>query len=432
MATAPERTVYHNGRIVDGSRHIANGYLVTEGAAIVAVGAGDPGRGAASASCHQVDLAGRTLLPGFIDCHVHLTMNAEAAPRAIVSPPDQMVAVLQASTNALRTLHGGVTTVRDCGAPHGIDFALRRAAEEGLCVTPRLVLSGRALCMTGGHGWHLIGGEADGADGLRRAAREQLKAGADNVKLIASGGILTPGTNIGNPQFTTDEMKAAVDEAHCAGKTANAHAHGAEGIKRATLAGVDSVEHCYFIDAEGIEMMLRRSTVLVATSAAVRNVVSYGVAAGIPPHIAEKAESAISAHVSGFKAAHAAGIRLAMGTDSGVPFTRHGSNLDELKYLVEMGLSPQEAIRVATLDSAKLLKLDGSVGSLDEGKNADLVVVDGNPLDDIAVLQQRDKIRRVVLNGRTVLDRDISAFLVGAGHNGTNFSDFNGRPRTPN
>ena len=200
----------------------------------------------------------------------------------IVSPMDQMVALMHASINALNTLHGGVTTVRDCGAPHQIDFALRRAAEEGLCLTPRLLLSGRALCMTGGHGWHLLGREVDGADQVRRAAREQIKAGADNVKLIASGGILTPGTNIGNPQFTVAEMQAAVEEAHAAGKTANAHAHGAEGIKRAAAAGVDSIEHCYFIDREGIDMMLARSTVLVATSAAVRNVVSYGVAAGIP------------------------------------------------------------------------------------------------------------------------------------------------------
>lgn len=413
MAPTPETTVYFNGRILDGHRHIPNGYLVTEGGAIVAIGAGDPKRGASSSSIRHVDLAGRTLLPGFVDCHVHLIMNAAAAPLPIVSPMDQMVALLQASTNALATLHSGVTTVRDCGAPHGIDFALRRAAEEGLCVTPRLLLSGRALCMTGGHGWHLIGREADGPDELRRAAREQIKAGADNVKLIASGGILTPGTNIGNPQFTVDEMRAAVEEAHFAGKTANAHAHGAEGIKRATQAGVDSVEHCYFIDPEGIDMMLARGTVLVATSAAVRNVVSYGVAAGIPRHIAEKAESAIDAHVSGFKAAHKAGVRLAMGTDSGVPFTRHGNNLDELVYLVEMGLSPQEAIRVATLDSARLLKLHDRIGSLEEGKSADLVVLDGDPMTDISILRVSDKIRRVILNGRTVLNRDASRYLVG-------------------
>src|SRR5262245_31725498 len=399
MAPTPETTIYFNGRIVDGERLIPNGHLITEGAFIVAVGAGDPKR-SASGSVRRVDLGGRTLLPGFIDCHVHPSMNAAAAPSAIVSSTDQMVALLQASLNALDTLHSGVTTVRDCGAPAGIDFALRRAAEEGLCVTPRLLLSGRALCMTGGHGWHLLGREVDGPDQFRKAAREQLKAGADNVKLIASGGILPPGTNIGNPQLTVEEIRAAVEEAHFAGKTANAHAHGAEGIKRATQAGVDSVEHCYFIDPEGIDMMLARSTVLVATSAAVRNVVSYGVAAGIPRHIAEKAESAIDAHVSGFKAAHRAGVRLAMGTESGVPFTRHGHNLDELIHLVDMGLSPQEAIRVATLDSARLLKLENRIGSLDEGKSADLVVVDGNPLEDISVLRGADKVRRVVLNGR--------------------------------
>jgi imidazolonepropionase-like amidohydrolase len=140
------------------------------------------------------------------------------------------------------------------------------------------------------------------------------------------------------------------------------------------------------------------------------------VAAGIPAHIADKAASAISAHVAGFKAAHKAGVRLAMGTDSGVPFTRHGSNLDELAHLVDMGLSPQEAIRVATLDSARLLKLESSIGSLEDGKRADLVIVDGNPLDDVTVLRSADKIRRVVLNGQTVLDRDASKFLIGAGY----------------
>ena len=138
MAQKPEVIVYSNGRIVDGRRNIPNGYLITEGAAIVAVGAGDPKRGASSGGIRHVDLAGRTMLPGLIDCHVHLTMRAEAAPTPIVSPIDQMVALMHASVNALNTLHGGVTTVRDCGAPHAIDFALRRAAEDGLCLTPRL------------------------------------------------------------------------------------------------------------------------------------------------------------------------------------------------------------------------------------------------------------------------------------------------------
>jgi imidazolonepropionase-like amidohydrolase len=413
MAPAPQTTVYANGHILDGRRDIANGFLVTEGTRIVSIGSGEPAK--AYAGANHIDLAGRTLLPGFIDCHVHLTMRAEAAPTPIVSPMDQMAAVMHASRNALATLHGGITTVRDCGAPHLVDFALRRAAEEGLCITPRLILSGRALCMTGGHGWHLLGYEVDGVDGIRRAARAQIKAGADNVKLIASGGILTPGTEIGAPQFTIDEMCAAVDEAHAAGKTSCAHAHGATAIVNAAKAGVDSIEHCYLIDDEGIDLMLGHGTVLVATSAAVRNVVSHGVAAGIPQHMVAKAQSAIHAHVAGFRAAHRAGVRLAMGTDSGVPFTRHGSNLDELVHLVAMGLPPREAIRVATLDSARLLQLDDRIGSLEEGKTADLVVLDGNPIADIAVLRAENAIRRVVLNGRTVMDRDASSFLVGTG-----------------
>ncbi len=416
MPAGATATVFANGRIVDGHRHIENGYLIMQGASIVAVGSGEPRRGFLSASgARQVDLAGRTLLPGFIDCHVHLTMGAQASPVPIVSPRDQLVAVLAAATNALRTLHAGVTTVRDCGAPHQLDFALRRAAEEGLCLTPRLLLSGRALCMTGGHGWHLLGREVDGVDAVRRCARDEIKAGADNIKLIASGGILTQGTNIGSPQFTAAEMQAAVEEAHAAGKTANAHAHGAQGIKRAVAAGVDSIEHGYFIDSEAIDMMLARGTILVATSAAVRNVVSHGAAAGIPAHMVEKAQSAIQSHVAGFRSAHRAGVALAMGTDSGVPFTHHGNNLDELVHLVAMGLSPQEAIRVATLDSARLLKLDDRIGSLDESKIADLVIIDGNPLDDIAVLRAPENIRRVVLNGRIVLDRDVGRALVGAG-----------------
>lgn len=407
-------TVYRNGRIVDGDGKVFTGYVAVDGAHIQAVGEGDPVGAAARSGADVVDLAGRTLLPGLIDCHVHLSMDALAAPAALTSPRSQLVGLMTASKNALASLGGGVTTVRGCGTPGEIDFALRQASADGLCVTPRLVLSGRALCMTGGHGWQLLGIEVDGPDAARRAARAQLKAGADNVKLIATGGILTQGTEIGSPQLTVDEMRAAVEEAHKAGKISAAHAHGAQGIKNAAMAGVDSIEHAYFIDAEGIDLMLENGTTLVATSAAVRNVVRHGTEAGIPAHSVAKAQSAIERHVDGFKAAHKAGVKLAMGTDSGVPFTRHGQNLDELVYLVEMGLTPLEAIQVATRDSARMLKLDDRVGTLEPGKLADLVVVDGDPLADIAVLSDPSRIRRVVLNGRTVVDRDASRFVVGS------------------
>ena len=413
-----QSTVFYNGQIIDGLGNVFAGYIVVTGSEITAIGAGEPKREAATKGAHFLDLAGRFVLPGLIDCHVHLSMDALAKSPPRVSQLDLLAGILTASKNALRTLHGGVTTVRDCGTPGKIDFALRQAAADGLCITPRLLLSGQAICMTGGHGWQLLGQEVDGPDAVRKAAREQIKAGADNVKLIATGGILTPGTAIGAAQLTVEEMRAGVEEAHSAGKISAAHAHGAQGIKNAARAGVDSIEHAYFIDPEGIDLMLQHGTVLVATSAAVRNVVHHGTKAGIPADAVAKANSAIDAHVRGFKAAHKAGVKLAMGTDSGVPFTEHGRNLDELHYLVEMGLSPMEAIQVATRDSARMLKLDDKVGTLEVGKLADFIVVDGNPLEEIAILREAEKIRRVVLNGRTVVDRDASRFLIGTAFGG--------------
>src|SRR5690606_13699587 len=176
------------------------------------------------------------------------------------------------------------------------------------------------------------------------------------------------GTEIGAAQFTIEEMRAGVEEAHRAGKTACAHAHGTMAIKNAIRAGVNSIEHGYLIDQEGIEMMVDRGTYLVATSIAVRNVVKHGTNAGIPAHSVRKASSAIAHHVSGFKQALKAGVKMAMGTDSGVPFTRHGRNLEELSCLVEMGMSPMQAIMTATLHSAGLLQMDDKIGSLEKGK----------------------------------------------------------------
>ncbi|MRX52013.1 amidohydrolase family protein [Paracoccus sp. S-4012] len=416
--SSPLRTALTNGRIIDGTGAVFTGHLVIEGARILAVGEGEPPAHLTGDGARVEDLGGRTVLPGMIDCHVHLSMDALAAPSYAGGPRDMLGRLMVAAKNALASLHGGITTVRDCGTPGEVDFALREAAAAGLCITPRLILSGRALCMTGGHGWQLLGVEVDGPDEARKAARAQLKAGADNVKVIATGGILTQGTEIGSPQLTVAEMRAAADEAHNAGKIAAAHAHGAQGIKNAARAGVDSIEHAYFIDAEGIELMLEHGTTLVATSAAVRNVVHHGTAAGIPAHSVAKAQSAIDAHVSGFKAAHKAGVKMAMGTDSGVPFTRHGRNLDELGYLVEMGMTPMKAIQTATRDSARLLKLDDRIGTLEPGKLADLLVVEGDPLADITLLRDPEAIRRVVLDGRTVVDRDASRFLVGSAFGG--------------
>lgn len=393
---------YINGRIIDGTGADYTGYIIVDDGKIREVGRGELQGSGESLKKH--DLASKTILPGLIDCHVHLRNDGVADPRAQSVADTDAVAVLRSARNARRTLDAGVTTIRDCGSRGGIDFSLRVAARQGLCETPRLVLSGVMICMTGGHGWTL-GVEADGRDGLRRAARTQLKAGADNVKLVASGGILTPGTEIGAPQFTIEEMAAAVEEAHAAGKTSCAHAHGTTAIKNAIRAGVDSIEHGYLIDDEGIELMIERGTYLVATSSAVRNVVKHGVAAGIRPEVVRKAEQAIEWHVDGFKRAYKRGVKMAMGTDTGVPFTDHGNNLDELVHLVEMGVPPMEAIEISTLRSARLLRMDDRIGSLEAGKQADFVVVDGDPLADISILQDKSRILTVAIDGQVKVSR---------------------------
>jgi imidazolonepropionase-like amidohydrolase len=393
------RTAYVKGQVIDGRGKAYEGYVIIDGDRIAEVGPGNPP--ALGESVVRKDLTSKSILPGLIDCHVHLRSDGLADPRAQQAADTDAIALLRSARNARRTLECGVTTIRDCGSRGGIDFALRAASQQGLCPTPRLVLSGLTICITGGHGWQL-GHEADGPDAVRRAARTQIKAGADNVKLIASGGILSPGSEIGAPQFTVEEMRAAVEEAHAAGKICCAHAHGATAIKNAVKAGVDSIEHGYLLDDDGIQLMLDHGTYLVATSAAVRNVVKHGTAAGIRPEVVRKAQSAIDQHIASFKRAHKAGVKLAMGTDTGVPYTQHGNNLDELVYLVEMGLSPMEALSVTTIEAAKLLRMDDRIGSLEPGKLADFIVVDGDPVADISILQDKSRILTVAIGGQTM------------------------------
>ena len=393
-----DRTIFTDALVIDGNGASFQGHMVVDGDRIASVGKGGPSPGETGA---RISLKGKSLLPGMIDCHVHLRSDGDADPRSQVANDDVVMTGIRCYCNACRSLISGITTVRDCGCSHGAEFSLRRMAQQGQIVTPRLVLSGKFICMTGGHGWN-VGLEADGPDEVRKAARSQLRLGADNVKLIATGGIMTPGTEIGAPQLTIEEMRAAVDEAHKAGKISCAHAHGASGVKNAIRAGVDSIEHGYLMDDECIELFLEHGTYLVATSTAVRNVVTHGVKAGIPVSVVEKANRAIDFHIDSFKKAYKAGVKLAMGTDSGVPYTKHGRNLDELVYLVEMGLTPMEAIQVSTMNSAKLLRMDSMIGSLEAGKLADFLVVDGNPLENIAILQKPDAIQSVILGGKYI------------------------------
>ena len=346
----------------------------------------------------RVDLGGATVLPGLINCHVHLCFGAEPDPvRPLRDEPPALTAI-KALARARQTLEAGVTTVRDLGGREYVELAVRRAIAEGLAVGPRILAAGRPVCMTGGHG-HFVAREADGPDDVRRAVREQLKAGADVIKLIATGGVMTPGVEPGSPQLTRDEMRAGVEEAAKAGRRTAAHAMSSEGIGNAVEAGIDTVEHGVFLTEEIAAAMARRGTFLVATLNAPAAIVAGGLAAGIPPFMVKKSEQVMEAHVRSFRLALAAGVRMAAGADSGTPLNPHGSLLPELRLMVRHGMTPLEAIRAATVTAAAALGRDAEIGRIAPGYRADLLVVAGDPAEGIEALAD---VRRVFVDGRPV------------------------------
>jgi imidazolonepropionase-like amidohydrolase len=306
----------------------------------------------------------------------------------------------QAAAHARKTLTAGFTTVRTLGGRDGVDPALRDAQAMGIVESPRIVAANLAVCMTGGHGsW--IGREADGADEVRKAVREQLKAGADCVKFMATGGVMTRGVDPGAQQLTEDELRAGIEEAHRAGRTTAAHAHGADGIKAAVLAGIDSIEHGSFMTDEIFELMKARGTFFSATLCS-----AEGFFDAPPGSVADWAIAKAN-HVRGvlyetFTRAYQAGVRLVLGTDAGTPFNRHGDNAREMVLMVRLGVSPLDALRAGTRNSAQLLgKLD-SVGTIEPGKLADLVLCGGDVASDVSLLREPSNIRLVVQGGRVV------------------------------
>jgi imidazolonepropionase-like amidohydrolase len=398
MPDSPRRTVLRNARLLDGTGAPPHALVdvVLEGGKIAHVGGPVPG-----GESELVDLERRTLMPGLIDCHVHLTFSGEAqeVERAATVPVPDLA--WTAAANARETLEGGVTTVRDVGARAGVAIRLREAIAAGRVPGPRMRAAGAIICMTGGHGW-FIGREADGPDDVRRAVREQLKAGADCVKFTATGGGMTPGVDPRASSFTDVELAAGVDEAHKAFRRAIAHAQGNAGIKTAVRAGIDSVEHGVYLDDEVIEQMRQRGTFLVPTLVAPAMIARHGTSAGIPEYVVTKAAGVLEAHQESFRKAVRAGVRIAMGTDAGTPFNRHGANAQELALMVEGGLSPADAIVAATRSAAELLDLVEVTGTVEPGKAADLLIVDGDPLADIRILGDRDRLAGIVKDGRWI------------------------------
>ena len=392
-------TAFVDGPVVVGDgRILEHATVLLDGERIVKVADGDV---PIPKDTRKIPLEGRTLLPGFIDCHVHLCLDGSPDPVTLLMAEPLPMTTLKAAQFARQTLMAGVTSVRDLGAKDGIDLIIRDAIRSGLIPGPRMLASGRLICMTGGHGWQ-IGREADGPDEVMKAAREQIRSGADLVKFMATGGVMTPGVEPGSEQLTEEELRAGIEEAHKAGRKTATHAMGTQGILNALRAGIDSIEHGVFLDEETISWLLKRDVPLVPTLSALYHIESKGVAAGIPAFAVDKTLKLKSFHLESVRMAHEAGVRVAMGTDAGTPFNGHGQNLGELQRLVEVGYSPMEALESGTRVASQVLGQEKELGTIEEGKLADLIVVEGNPLEEVGLLVKPEAIHLVMQGGKLV------------------------------
>lgn len=344
-----------------------------------------------------IDLRGHTLLPGFIDAHTHLASidNDGGDLAALRETPAH--GAIYATINAAKTVRAGFTTVREAGSLGYVDVAVRDAIARGLIPGPRIHASGPALGTTGGHadvnGWSPFlqlpgtGAIVDGADEVRRQVRLNVKFGADQIKIVATGGVLSVGDAIGAPQMTQEELTAAVTEAARLGRKVMAHAHAGDGLLAAVRAGVASIDHGSLVNDEAIAEMKRRGTYLVPTLIILEEIVRDGAAKGVPAYAVEKATAIAAERRVRLRAAFKAGVLFALGTDATSDI--HGRNGEEFKYMVDiLGATPMEAITIGTLNGARLLGVERDLGTVATGKLADLVAVAGNPLEDVTRLQK--------------------------------------------
>jgi imidazolonepropionase-like amidohydrolase len=381
-----------------GAPPVRDRAVIVEDGRIVGVTGDDAPRGGGPV----VDLGGLTLMPGLINCHVHLCMAGDADPARTLADESYAATVVSAVVRARRTVEAGVTTVRDLGGREYAEIAVRDGVRAGVIPGPRVLCAGRAICITGGHGWRLVGRQADGADDLRRAVREQLRAGADVIKLVATGGVMTPGVDPRAAQLTLDELRAGVDEAHRARRRAAAHAMADEGIAWCLDAGIDTIEHGVFLTESLAARMAQQGTALVATLVAPHAIIEGGLAAGIPEFAVQKSIALRERHLESFRLAMRAGVTIAAGTDAGTPLNPHGTLVPELSLMVGAGMEPLQALRAATSVAARVLALQDETGTIAPGLAADLIAVEGDPASDVKAL---DAIRLVLAGGRTVVSR---------------------------
>ena len=342
-----------------------------------------------------IDLRDMTVLPGLMDAHVHLTGNTDLKGHEGISESSYL-ATIYGVKNAKETLMAGFTTVRNVGASNYSDVALRDGIEQKAIVGPTLLVSGPPLGITGGHCDSNIlpaeyeykaQGVADGPWEVRRKVRENKKYGVDLIKYCATGGVMSKGTNVNNRQYTLDEMKAIVDEAHTLGMKVAAHAHGLQGIRMAIEAGVDSIEHSSLIDQETVNFAISKGVFLAMDIYVSDYILGEGAKNGIPEYSLEKERIVGKKQRENFKMAFESGAKMAFGTDAGI--YPHGKNARQFKYMVQWGMTPIEAIQASTINTAELFGLN-NIGEIKESFDADIVAVMGNPLDDITLLENID------------------------------------------
>ena len=402
---APRRVVVHAGHVLDvkTGNTLNDQFIVIEGDKIVSIG---PASGAkADPGVETVNLPNSTVLPGLIDSHTHLTFEPKnlGYESLGVSVPRE---ALSGAKNARVTLLAGFTTVRNVGATGYSDIALRDAINDGDIPGPRILASGPALGITGGHcdenllapEFHFVGeGVADGVDAVRHKVREDIKYGSDVIKICATGGVMSKGDDPNASQYTREEMKAIVEEAHRLGRKVAAHAHGAEGVIWASEAGVDSIEHGHLMNDDSIATLKKNGTYVVPTlylmdwnreNLAKRNA---------PDFVVRKMKEVSAVGQNNLKKAFAAGVKVAFGTDAAV--YPHGLNAHEFAVYVRLGMTPLQAIQTATVNASDLLGWSSKVGTLEAGKFADMIAVDGDPLKDVTTLEQ---VRFVMKGGEVV------------------------------
>jgi len=392
-------TLIHAGRLIDGASADALNQMTVRvsGSEIKAI---ERGYTAAGPDDTVIDLNAHTVMPGLMDMHVHLTGEYSEDSRLNRFITNEADYAIDAVKYAKRTLEAGFTVVRNLGDAFNATLALRKAIEDGDVAGPRVFSAGKSLATTGGHadptnGWasHIMGdpgpkqGIVNGVDDVRKAVRQRYKDGADWIKITATGGVLSVAKSGQNPQFTDEELRALIETASDYGLRVAAHAHGTEGMKRAVIAGVASIEHGTFMDDEVMRLMKKNGTYYVPTILAGVWVGEKAMVDGFFPDLVRPKAAAIGPVIkSTFAKAYKAGVPIVFGTDSGV--SAHGDNAQEFALMVEGGMPPMEAIQSATSVAAKFLGIDDTHGTLEADKQADIVAVPGNPLDDITAMER--------------------------------------------